>query len=185
MKKKDLKRKNKEMRRDMKTLYNEFTNLCFRTQELLEDYDDLVAKQGALELCCAKLLTENSQLKEEISSINNNVSLSIEKVNWENDKTTVTWSDGTSTMVTRQKGEKYDRQSAIAYAIAKKVLGNTSVANVVENFSEDNSKDEKYVKIYKALNSKTSRNRIKAQKEWEKIPQSKRQSIKARVANAK
>lgn len=109
--------------------------------------------------------------------------ISIKNIDFSDDVTTITWSDGIETSVKRMKGEKNDTHTAIAYAIAKRVLGTTSIADVVEYYQGDHSKDAKYLRIYRALNSKSPMQRVKAQKAWEKLPESKRQSIKAIAKN--
>lgn len=105
--------------------------------------------------------------------------ISIKSIDFSDDVTTITWSDGEKTSVKRMKGEKHDTHTAIAYAIAKRVLGTTSIADVVKFYQEDHSKDAKYIRTYKYLSSSNPIKRAKAQKTWEKIPESKRQSIKA------
>lgn len=183
MKKKEMKRKNKAMKKDLELLYNEFVNLCVSTQEIIDAYESLEEKYNTLELKCVHLVSENEALKNYTKTTNHNDNIAIENVDWDGDTTTVTWSDGTTTTVKRQKGEKYDRQSAISYAITKKVLGNTSIAEVVESYDESHKNDAKYARIYRALRSKSARNRIRAQKAWEKVPENKKASIKARIAN--
>lgn len=105
--------------------------------------------------------------------------ISIKDIDFSDDVTTITWSDGIKTSVKRMKGEKNDTHTAIAYAIAKRALGTTSISNVVEYYQGDHSKDAKYLRIYRNLNSNSPIQRVKAQKIWEKLPESKRQSIKA------
>lgn len=108
-----------------------------------------------------------------------NDAISIKSIDFSDDVTTITWSDGATTSVKRMKGEKHDTHTAVAYAIAKRVLGTTSIADVVEYYQEDHSKDAKYLRIYNYLNSNNPIKRVKAQKAWEKIPEAKRQSIKS------
>jgi len=55
--------------------------------------------------------------------------LSIKKVIFSNPVTTVIWSDDTKTQVRKQKGDKWDMEKALAMAICKKALGNTSYFN--------------------------------------------------------
>lgn len=105
--------------------------------------------------------------------------ISIKNIDFSEDVTTITWSDGEKTSVKRMKGEKHDTHTAIAYAISKRVLGTTSIEDVVKFYQEDHSKDAKYIRTYKYLSSSNPIKRAKAQKTWEKIPESKRQSIKA------
>lgn len=114
-----------------------------------------------------------------VTASENDGAISIKGIEFGEDVTTITWSDNEKTSVRRQKGEKHDVHTAVAYAIAKRVLGTTSIGDVVEYYQEDHSKDEKYLKTYRSLKSKNPMYRIKAQKYWEKIPKGKRQQIKA------
>lgn len=172
------------------SLYNEFEKTCIENIDLQEqvqilekEYQSLDERYRHIESGYIHTSFENLVLKRKTAENENNQKfVQITNIDWDNDVTTLHFSDGVSVSVTRQKGEKYDRQSAVAYAIAKRVLGDVSVADVVEKFDESHDLDEKYMKIYKALKSKSSRNRIKAQKEWEKIPEKKRASIKAKIA---
>lgn len=51
------------------------------------------------------------------------------------DYTTVLWADGTKTIVKRAKGEKDDPETALAYALLKKLNGNCS--SEVRRYFED------------------------------------------------
>jgi hypothetical protein len=196
MKKKEWKYAYKELAKDAKEMVCVMENMGLENVCLNERLKELEDENEYLHSQLAKSLEEMEDFRKCVVALKKDAvrfvqkelrkdePLVIENIEWENDenkKTTVTWSDGTTTTVSRQKGEKYDKQAAVSYAIAKKLLKNTSVADVVEYYSEDHSKDEKYARIYKALNSKSSHNRIRAQKAWEKISEAKRRSIKAMV----
>lgn len=111
--------------------------------------------------------------------------ISIKSIDFSDDVTTITWSDGETTSVKRHKDDKHDDHTAVAYAIAKRVLKNTSIGHIVDFYKEDHSKDAKYLKIYRNLGSKNPIVRVKAQKAWDKIPKGKRQSIKGIAKSTK
>jgi hypothetical protein len=48
------------------------------------------------------------------------------KVIFNNPATIVIWSDGTKTVVTRQKGDRYNKEEGLALCYMKKALGNSS-----------------------------------------------------------
>lgn len=50
----------------------------------------------------------------------------VDHVQLNGDITTVIWADGTHTIVTKAADEEYDIQTALVYAIVKKITGNTS-----------------------------------------------------------
>lgn len=145
----------------------QFDNLYERTRKITDERDMYRKNYGEL-VSIAINANESS-----------NSAISIKSIDFSDDVTTITWSDEATTSVKRMKGEKHDTHTAVAYAIAKRVLGTTSISDVVEYYQGDHSKDAKYLRIYSYLNSSNPVKRAKAQKTWEKLPESKRQSIKA------
>lgn len=160
-----------------KNLNNENIALREENKRMKQQLEEVGAVIKLMKADALHLIQEKLAAKKTPASS----ALAIKSIEWLDDATVIHWTDGTFTKVTRQKGEKADRQTAVAYAIAKKVLGNHSISDVIEFYSEDHTKDEKYAKIYLALNSKSKYNRVKALRAWEKIPEAKRQSIKAMV----
>lgn len=59
------------------------------------------------------------------------------------DYTTVLWADGSKTIVKRAKGEKDDPETALAYAVLKKLKGNN--ASAVRRYFDD-AKEKTIVK---------------------------------------
>lgn len=127
------------------------------------------------------LVMVNHLSKELEESTQESNAIEIDAIDFSEDVTTIHWNDGIDTSVKRAKGEKNDANTAVAYAIVKRILGGRSLASVVRYYQEDHSKDERYVRIYQNLNSESPIKRMKAQKAWSKIPESKRQAAKARA----
>ena len=67
------------------------------------------------------------------------------------DKTTVEFSDNTTTSVTKSAGDPYDLETAIAYCIAKKIVTNSCIKRLAENAEEvlDKVNTEFYNKFLK------------------------------------
>lgn len=72
----------------------------------------------------AKCLT-NSIYGAASMSMNNNMSVFLKKVIYNDPATIVFWSDGTKTIVKAQPGDIFDPEKGLAMAIAKKACGNT------------------------------------------------------------
>ena len=68
-----------------------------------------------------------------------------------NEKTTVEFSDNTTTSVTKSAGDPYDLETAIAYCIAKKIVTNSCIKRLAENAEEvlDKVNTEFYNKFLK------------------------------------
>ena len=74
-----------------------------------------------------------------------------------NEKTTVEFSDNTTTSVTKSAGDPYDLETAIAYCIAKKIVTNSCIKRLAENAEEVLDKVDvefynKFLKPYGFLN---------------------------------
>lgn len=68
-----------------------------------------------------------------------------------NEKTTVEFSDGSTTSVTKSAGDPYDLETAIAYCIAKKLVTNSCIKRLAKNAEEvlDKVNTEFYNKFLK------------------------------------
>lgn len=68
-----------------------------------------------------------------------------------NEKTTVEFSDNTTTSVTKSAGDPYDLETAIAYCIAKKIVTNSCIKHLAKNAEEvlDKVNTEFYNKFLK------------------------------------
>lgn len=68
-----------------------------------------------------------------------------------NEKTTVEFSDNTTTSVTKSAGDPYDLETAIAYCIAKKIVTNSCIKRLAKNAEEvlDKVNTEFYNKFLK------------------------------------
>jgi hypothetical protein len=74
-------------------------------------------------------------------------------------KTTVEFSDNTTTSVTKSAGDPYDLETAIAYCIAKKIVTNSCIKHLAKNAEEIIDKVDvefynKFLKPYGFLNEK-------------------------------
>ena len=74
-----------------------------------------------------------------------------------NNKTTVEFSDNTTTSVTKSAGDPYDLETAIAYCIAKKIVTNSCIKHLAKNAEEvinkvDTEFYNKFLKPYGFLN---------------------------------
>lgn len=74
-----------------------------------------------------------------------------------NDKTTVEFSDGSTTSVKKSAGDPYDLETAIAYCIAKKLVTNSCIKHLAKNAEESVDKVDtefynKFLKPYGFLN---------------------------------
>lgn len=74
-----------------------------------------------------------------------------------NNKTTVEFSDNTTTSVTKSVGDPYDLETAIAYCIAKKIVTNSCIKHLAKNAEEVIDKVDvefynKFLKPYGFLN---------------------------------
>ena len=73
-------------------------------------------------------------------------------------KTTVEFSDGSTTSVKKSAGDPYDLETAIAYCIAKKIVTNSCIKRLAKNAEDIGKVDtefyDKFLKPYGFLNGK-------------------------------
>lgn len=191
MKKKTLKRDYKRMENVLKEYISDLEALTEECNELKEENDALRESCESKLKAAVLIVNENIQLKKELAKVadasETRNHLSIENITYEskNDATVVDWSDGTKTVVKRHKGDKSDKQTAIAFAITKKVLehSGTSLSAIAKAFdtTPDDKEFEKLVGVYNRMFSKNRGARIQAQKEWEKLDDKVRKSVKSRI----
>lgn len=190
--------KKKTLKRDYKMMENVLNEYMNDVEELEEECNALKEENAALRESCesklkaaALIANENIRLQKELaiatSASETKNYIAIKNVTYEpkNDVTVVDWSDGTKTIVKRHKGDKADKQTAIAFAIAKRMLANSgislsSIAKAFDTTPED-KEFEKLVGVYNRMSSKNRGARIQAQKEWEKLDDKVRKSVKSRI----
>lgn len=190
--------KKKTLKRDYKLMENVLNECVSDLEELEKECNALKEENAALRESCesklkaaALIANENIRLKKELATATSASEtknyIAIKNVTYEskNDVTVVNWSDGTKTIVKRHKGDKADKQTAIAFAIAKRMLANSgislsSIAKAFDTTPED-KKFEKLVGVYNRMSSKNRGARIQAQKEWEKLDDKVRKSVKSRI----
>lgn len=80
---------------------------------ILDDYDPKEA--------------ENARIRQKVRNFNN----SIKKVVFHDPVVAILWKDGTKTVVKCQKGDKFDAEKGLAFAIIKHMFGNTGHYNTI------------------------------------------------------
>lgn len=193
--------KKKTLKRDYKLMENALKEYMSDVEELAEECNELKEENAALResyesklKAAALIANENIQIQKELAKVaaasetrNRIARIAIENIAYEskNDATVVDWSDGTKTVVKRHKGDKSDKQTAIAFAITKKVLERSGISlSAIAKAFDTTTEDKEFAKlvgIYNRMSSKNRGARIQAQKEWEKLDDKVRKSVKSRI----
>ncbi len=191
MKKKQLKKLIKSYERNLADAMDRGADLAIANADLKRENDALIKDNIALKSDVSKLAeltafygTTLAKIKEETE----NKAIFIAGVNTDKRKktTTVTWSDGRETTVKCEKDDVFDEQKGVLLCIAKEVMSYDEYGALVSGkyVFKPQLKDRKLpTGIYMNLSSPDKAVRIKAQKQWEKIPERIRQATKAEVRN--
>lgn len=170
VKKKKLEKRYKELKKEHKLLAKDAEELFNECVALKLDLSYYMERLAAYSSAAASGRVEEG-------------SLAIKDVVWNGDETSVIWCDDTVTTVKRADSDTYDRATAIAFCIAKKVLvGN--LRDTVEYYSEGEKVKRANIaaaeKAYKCLGSKNKEKKKCAEAKWRKVPHSIKQAVRAR-----
>lgn len=181
----EMSKENAILRKDLRNMADSFVealeNASYYKKELQQrEQSSLEERRYATSLETNRTCSEGEEKKCKVSENGNDGALAINDVVWNGDETTVFWGDGTSTTVRRANGDSYDKQTAVAYAISKKVLAST-LENTVKYYSEKDKRTAE--KIYRCLLSNDAKKRQCANKRWADVPRRVRQSVKESAKN--
>lgn len=167
--KKKLLKKIEKMSLKIKELKNE-------NRLLRKDLVSLSEQELSLQLALA-------YYREMVSEASDNT-LAIRDILWNGDETTIFWCDNTTTTVKKAAEDTYDRATAVAFCIAKKVLVG-GISGTVEYYSEEAKRRRKEVraaaKVYRCLKGRGGYAAKKvAEEKWSEIPHGIKQAVKER-----
>ena len=190
MKKKQLKKLVKDYERNLAGAMDRGADLAIANADLKRENDALLEDNIALKNDVSKLAeltafygTTLAKIKEETEK---KVFISGVSTDKRKKTTTVTWSDGRETTVKCDKEDEFDEQKGVLLCIAKEVMSYDEYGALVSGkyVFKPQLKDRKLpTKIYMNLSSSDKAVRLRAQKQWEKIPENVRQATKAEVRN--